>query len=210
MYNRQVTKLSLSLRVLDEQQVERHYKGTDLTELYKLKKLEDKSLPTEGLKDELLANLLTTHRKYVFNVFEHESLLKNQVREARDCGEILERSLTRGPYLNCRRTSNSTSKRDSRPGTTTNTKSTIQRQKPSPLQRSNPHVNLRVHRIIAIQKGDQQSCVSSAISQDCNSRRQQHCSSPDCPDRDRKAPLRGDQSNWVDWIDDRRPAKQYT
>ena len=80
IYNRQVTKLSLSCRVVDKLQIERHYKRSDLEELYKFEP-EPKnprsilSLP----KDRLLAEVFSKYNKIVENYHEHDSLLENKV-----------------------------------------------------------------------------------------------------------------------------------
>lgn len=78
IYNRQVNKLSLSLRVIDEQQVGRHFKEADLAELYRLKQLDEEKIlrvPT----DKLLADVLAKHNHEVYDFFEHDSLLQNKV-----------------------------------------------------------------------------------------------------------------------------------
>nr|XP_012224632.1 PREDICTED: transcriptional regulator ATRX isoform X2 [Linepithema humile] len=86
IYNRQVTKLSLSCRVVDEQQIDRHFSTYELSELYMLepyKSGEDK--PTLNLpKDRLLADILLRYKDVVENYHEHDSLLKNQAEEELD------------------------------------------------------------------------------------------------------------------------------
>jgi hypothetical protein len=87
IYNRQVTKQSLSLRVIDEQQLDRHFKKEELRELYKLNsdvydsnkpKLLDSKAPPP---DPLLLSLLNSCDKWISNYIEHDSLLENRLDE---------------------------------------------------------------------------------------------------------------------------------
>ena len=79
IYNRQVTKLSLALRVIDEQQIGRHYKDTDLAELYKFEPHIDEKPLISLPRDRVLADVLSKCKKYIYNYFEHDSLLENKV-----------------------------------------------------------------------------------------------------------------------------------
>lgn len=80
IYNRQVTKLSLSCRVVDEQQIERHYSNHNLNELYSFEPYTDKERPTLNLpKDRLLAEIFLKYKEVVENYHEHDSLLENKV-----------------------------------------------------------------------------------------------------------------------------------
>ncbi|XP_076293239.1 uncharacterized protein LOC143215198 isoform X2 [Lasioglossum baleicum] len=82
IYNRQVTKLSLSCRVVDEQQIERHYRNNDLNELYTFETNTDGEKPTLNLpKDRLLAEIFLKYKDYVENYHEHDSLLENKAEE---------------------------------------------------------------------------------------------------------------------------------
>ncbi|XP_014484320.1 PREDICTED: transcriptional regulator ATRX-like isoform X2 [Dinoponera quadriceps] len=84
IYNRQVTKLSLSCRVVDEQQIERHYSNHDLNELYMFEPY-DKEKPTLNLpKDRLLAEIFLKYKDIVDNYLEHDSLLENKAEEELD------------------------------------------------------------------------------------------------------------------------------
>jgi len=81
IYNRQVTKLSLSCRVVDEQQIERHYSNHNLNELYMFEGYKDEEKPTLNLpKDRLLAEIFLKFKDVVENYHEHDSLLENKVR----------------------------------------------------------------------------------------------------------------------------------
>lgn len=81
IYNRQVTKLSLSCRVVDEQQIERHYSHNALNELYKFEPHSDTNKPTLNLpKDRLLAEIFLKYKDLVENYHEHDSLLENKVK----------------------------------------------------------------------------------------------------------------------------------
>lgn len=80
IYNRQVTKLSLSCRVVDEQQIERHYSNHNLNELYTFEVYNDTEKPTLNLpKDRLLAEIFLKYKDVVENYHEHDSLLENKV-----------------------------------------------------------------------------------------------------------------------------------
>ncbi|KAF3425464.1 hypothetical protein E2986_03490 [Frieseomelitta varia] len=81
IYNRQVTKLSLSCRVVDEQQIERHYSNHDLSELYTFERNTGEK-PTLNLpKDILLAEIFLKYKNFVENHHEHDSLLENKAEE---------------------------------------------------------------------------------------------------------------------------------
>lgn len=80
IYKRQILKLSVAKRVIDEQQVDRHYKQNDLGQLYTENIVQqnvtspEKCLP----KDEVLAELLEKHPDVIFRYQDHESLLMNK------------------------------------------------------------------------------------------------------------------------------------
>ncbi|KAG8448192.1 hypothetical protein GDO86_015328 [Hymenochirus boettgeri] len=91
IYDRQVTKQSLSFRVVDQQQIERHFTMNELTELYtfepdllddpnteKKKKRETPMLP----KDTVLAELLQIVKEHIVTYHEHDSLLDHKEEEA--------------------------------------------------------------------------------------------------------------------------------
>ncbi|KAL6257217.1 hypothetical protein P5V15_012144 [Pogonomyrmex californicus] len=85
IYNRQVTKLSLSCRVVDEQQIERHYSNHNLNELYTFEPYSDEEKPTLNLpKDRLLAEIFLKYKDLVENYHEHDSLLENKAEEELD------------------------------------------------------------------------------------------------------------------------------
>ena len=79
IYNRQVTKLSLSCRVIDEQQIERHYSNHGLSELYTLERNNGEKRTLNVPKDMLLAEIFLKYKNFVENHHEHDSLLENKV-----------------------------------------------------------------------------------------------------------------------------------
>ncbi|CAL7933444.1 unnamed protein product [Xylocopa violacea] len=85
IYNRQVTKLSLSCRVVDEQQIERHYSNQNLNELYNFEPNVNNENSTLNLpKDRLLAEIFLKYKDSVENYHEHDSLLENKTEEELD------------------------------------------------------------------------------------------------------------------------------
>ncbi|KAM8741024.1 transcriptional regulator ATRX-like isoform 2-T2 [Acanthopagrus schlegelii] len=89
IYDRQVTKQSLSNRVVDQQQIERHFTLFELTELYTFEPdlLDNpnskKSKRTTAVvpKDEVLAELLEICKDQIVSFHEHESLLDHKEEE---------------------------------------------------------------------------------------------------------------------------------
>ncbi|XP_065095498.1 transcriptional regulator ATRX homolog [Ochlerotatus camptorhynchus] len=83
IYERQVTKQAISKRVIDEQQIDRHYKENDLQELYRYDNIEpEEARPTPNLpKDRLFAELLKKFDVLLYKYHEHDSLLENKEEE---------------------------------------------------------------------------------------------------------------------------------
>ncbi|TGZ66706.1 hypothetical protein CRM22_005187 [Opisthorchis felineus] len=87
IYDRQVTKQSLSLRVIDEQQIDRHFTMADLLALYSFDpdiwvSSEADKRPTPKLpKDRLLADMLSEFPHLIVNYHEHDSLLAHREDE---------------------------------------------------------------------------------------------------------------------------------
>ncbi|KAK6633046.1 hypothetical protein RUM43_012789 [Polyplax serrata] len=82
IYKRQVTKLSLAHRVVDEQQIERHYSMLNLQELYNFEPTpKDKRQTPKVPTDKILANLLVAYKDEIVGYHEHDSLLENQEEE---------------------------------------------------------------------------------------------------------------------------------
>ncbi|KAF8563848.1 hypothetical protein P879_08363 [Paragonimus westermani] len=87
IYDRQVTKQSLSLRVIDEQQIDRHFTNADLQALYTFDPdvwdpVEAAKRPTPKLpKDRLLADMLSEFPHLIVNYHDHDSLLEHRQDE---------------------------------------------------------------------------------------------------------------------------------
>lgn len=82
IYERQVTKQAISKRVIDEQQIDRHYNQSDLAELYKFEEpeLDVRPIPLVP-KDVLLGELLQNHEDKIYKYHEHQTLLENKEDE---------------------------------------------------------------------------------------------------------------------------------
>uniref|UniRef100_A0A1A9V9H3 Transcriptional regulator ATRX n=1 Tax=Glossina austeni TaxID=7395 RepID=A0A1A9V9H3_GLOAU len=82
VYSRSVTKQAMSFRVVDEQQIDRHYNMAELAELYTLTKPDYTNRPTPTLpQDSILARLLRSFPDLVFKYHEHDSLLENKIEQ---------------------------------------------------------------------------------------------------------------------------------
>uniref|UniRef100_A0A182IJF5 Transcriptional regulator ATRX n=1 Tax=Anopheles atroparvus TaxID=41427 RepID=A0A182IJF5_ANOAO len=79
VYSRSVTKQALSFRVVDEQQIDRHYSYGELAELYTLTKVSEMRRETPILPaDDILCLLLRLFPDKIFKYHEHDSLLENK------------------------------------------------------------------------------------------------------------------------------------
>lgn len=79
---RQITKLSLSSRVVDEHQIERHFKFDDVNELFRYDEEDINSEEHLAVpKDRLLADLLISHKHLIRSYEEFDSLLENKPEE---------------------------------------------------------------------------------------------------------------------------------
>ncbi|KAG7244913.1 hypothetical protein INR49_024310 [Caranx melampygus] len=90
IYERQVTKQSLSFRVVDQQQIERHFTMNELAELYTFEpdllddpseKKSKKATPMLP-KDPILAEMLQINKDQIVCYHEHDSLLDHKEEEA--------------------------------------------------------------------------------------------------------------------------------
>ncbi|XP_058238856.1 transcriptional regulator ATRX-like isoform X2 [Hemibagrus wyckioides] len=81
IYERQVAKLSLSSRVVDQQQIQRHFTHSQLSDLYRFQPdSHSKSHPVEPA-DKVLAKLLQHCGQTIVSFHEHDSLLDHRVEE---------------------------------------------------------------------------------------------------------------------------------
>ncbi|XP_014089713.3 transcriptional regulator ATRX [Bactrocera oleae] len=82
VYSRSVTKQAMSFRVVDEQQIDRHYSMAELTELYSLTQPDYENRPMPDCpQDSILASLLLNYPTLVYKYHEHDSLLENKVEQ---------------------------------------------------------------------------------------------------------------------------------
>lgn len=81
IYKRQITKISMSKRVIDEQNVDRHFKRNDLDDLYSSKSIEPTNERNEVPQDIILSKLLNEMEGVIVKFHIHDSLLRNREDE---------------------------------------------------------------------------------------------------------------------------------
>lgn len=80
IYKRQVNKISLSKRVVDAKQTDRHYKEHDLAQLYCTQNIDTTDSfadPDQLPSDKLLAQVLQSHNDLIQGYQRHETLLQD-------------------------------------------------------------------------------------------------------------------------------------
>lgn len=81
IYKRQVTKISMSKRVIDEEHVDRHFKRNDLDDLYSSISIEQTNERDEMPSDSILLKLLNKMEGVIVKYHNHDSLLQNREDE---------------------------------------------------------------------------------------------------------------------------------
>lgn len=76
IYKRQVTKISMSKRVIDEQHVDRHFERNDLDDLYSSKFIDQTNERNEEPSDGILRKLLNEMEGVIVKYHDHDSLLQ--------------------------------------------------------------------------------------------------------------------------------------
>ena len=87
IYKRQILKMSLAGRVVDEQQIVRHYTKKDLRELYTLQTEFDQDRVLDITKDNMLNDLVLDYSDWIVSFHEHDTLLENKPEEELSDGE---------------------------------------------------------------------------------------------------------------------------
>lgn len=90
IYKRQVLKLATSKRVIDEEQIDRHYIETDVSQLYKYD-LENAELPPKIYDDQIedqLKQIAMSNRQLIMSYEDHDALLENRTTEILTKAEI--------------------------------------------------------------------------------------------------------------------------
>lgn len=79
VYSRSVTKQAMSGRVVDKQQIDRHYRMDELSELYVLTKTDHSTRPPQQVPEDLILKHLLHHLPHqAFKYHDHDSLLENK------------------------------------------------------------------------------------------------------------------------------------
>lgn len=82
IYRRQIVKQSMSHRVIDEQQIDRHFSKSDLMELYEFEIPNEENINLSTVPtDLLLENIIKKHGKWIVSYHEQDSLLENRPEE---------------------------------------------------------------------------------------------------------------------------------
>lgn len=91
IYNRQVAKISMSRRVVDEEQIDRHFARNDLEQLYSIKNIEPASNVCSAHVepgDDALKQQLTKCKNIIYKYQLHDALLENNEEEELSPEEI--------------------------------------------------------------------------------------------------------------------------
>ncbi|OTF74262.1 hypothetical protein BLA29_009668, partial [Euroglyphus maynei] len=82
VYRRQISKQSISGRVVDLNQIRRYFTRIELEELYTFTEKPDKiSIPIVPKNDNLLAKMLKNYHEQIISYHDHDSLLENLPEE---------------------------------------------------------------------------------------------------------------------------------